>query len=104
MPIPTKSVEARLESALASAASGELAPNTLGKSGPTFSRIVLAAATEPTSQPARVKGTQGAGAALPSGVTIVGAASLGVEVLGSNTPSVQYAKVTPGLLVPEGLK
>jgi hypothetical protein len=61
----------------------------MGTSGPVFSRIVLAAATEPTSQPARVKGTHGTGATLPRGVTIVGAVSLDVAVLGSNTPSVQ---------------
>ena len=48
--------------AVASVASGELAPKTLGTSEPVFSRMVLAAATEPTSQPAGVKGTQGAGA------------------------------------------
>ena len=69
-----------------------------------FSRIVLAAATAPTSQPARVYATHGAGAIFPSGPTIVGAGSVGVAVVGSNTPSVQYANVTAGLEVPAGVK
>ena len=103
-PMPTKSVVARLGLAAASAASGEPGPNTFGTSGPTFSRIVLAAETDPTSQPARVNGTHGAGATLPSGPTIVGAGSLGVVVVGSNTPSVQYANVTAGFEVLFGLK
>ena len=86
------------------AASGEPGPNTFGTSGPVFSRIVLAAATAPTSQPARVNGTHGAGATLPSGATIVGAVSVGAAVVGSNTPSVQYANVTAGFEVPAGVK
>ena len=47
--------------------SGDPAPNTLGMSTAVFSSSSLAVATSPTSQPARVYGTQGAG------VTVSGA-------------------------------
>ena len=47
--------------------SGDPAPNTLGMSTAVFSSSWLAVATSPTSQPARVNGTQGAG------VTVSGA-------------------------------
>ena len=50
-----------------------------------FSRTVLAVATSPTSQPARVNGTHGAGAVRPSGVTMFGT----VGVLAADTGSVQ---------------
>ena len=49
----------------ASLASGECAPNTCGTSGRVFSSSVSAPATVPKLQPARVYGTQGAGAFLP---------------------------------------
>ena len=48
-------------SAASCCASGELGPNTLGMSTPVFSRTMLAVDTLPVSQPARVKGTHGAG-------------------------------------------
>src|SRR5947209_2391719 len=70
-PMPTKSVSARDGLLFASTDSGEPGPNTFGTSGPVFSRIVLAAAAEPTSQPALVYVTHGAGAILPAGVTMV---------------------------------
>ena len=42
-------------------ASGESGPNTFGMSTAVFSSSTFAVATAPTSQPARVYGTQGAG-------------------------------------------
>src|SRR5262249_55409599 len=87
-----------------SAASGEFAPNTLGTSGPVFSSTALAVATMPTSHPARVNATHGAGAFLPSAVSMLNVVSVGVVVLGSKIPSVQYANDTRGLLEPSGLK
>ena len=42
-------------------ASGEFGPNTLGMSTAVFSRSMLAVATSPVLQPARVKGAHGAG-------------------------------------------
>src|SRR5215469_661780 len=57
---------------LASLASGECWPKTSGTSGSVFSSSVFAPATVPKLQPARVYGTQGAGAILPLGPTIVG--------------------------------
>ena len=46
------------------ATSGDPAPNTFGMSKqPAFSSTMLAVETSPTSQPARVQGTHGAGVA-----------------------------------------
>jgi hypothetical protein len=87
----------------ASWASGEPGPNTFGTSTATFSRTMLADPITPTSHPARVKGTQGAGAFRPSGVTMFGEGSGGVGLVGSKMPSVQYANETPTELVPSGL-
>src|SRR4029077_4921792 len=42
-------------------ASGEFAPNTVGTSTAGFSSTMFAVEKSPTSQPARVNGTQGAG-------------------------------------------
>ena len=47
---------------------GELAPNASAMSGVVFSSSWFAVATSPTSQPARVNGTHGAGV-IVSGVT-----------------------------------
>ena len=57
-------------------ASGEPLPNTVATSMPVFSRTVLAVATWPTSQPARVYGTHGAGAILPFSLIISGVKSV----------------------------
>src|SRR5438876_557623 len=57
-------------------ASGEPGPKTVGTSMPVFSRTVLAVATAPTSQPARVYGTQGAGEIFPSSLIISGVKSV----------------------------
>src|SRR5438477_13219360 len=102
--MPTKSAKAWPGLDATSMAWGEFAPNTVGISVAMFSRMVLAVATAPTLQPARVKGTQGAGAFLPSAVSMLGRVSVGVDVVGSNSESVQYAKETPVLEVPSGLK
>src|SRR5918911_4050658 len=69
--IPTKSANACPGSDLTSAASGEVAPNTFGTSGPMFSSTVFAVATPPQLQPARVNGTHGAGALRPLFVTML---------------------------------
>ena len=83
----------------ASFASGEPTPKTDGMSMPVFSMIVFAIPTPPTSQPARVYGTHGAGAILPVLVD-----HLGREVglrrgwerrsAGSKSGAVQYANET----------
>src|SRR5262249_49825794 len=103
-PIPTKSANGWAGLDLTSAASGEFAPNTVATSMAVFSRIMLAPATTPTLQPARVYGTHGAGAIFPSSLIIVGVVSVGVVVLGSKSGAVQYANETPGFVVPFGLK
>src|SRR6476620_12249147 len=85
---PTKSVWAVARAAvlggaaadsIASVAGGDGLPKTLVMSPfgpvPVFSRTVFAVATAPKSQPARVYGTHGAGAFLPSGVTMFGTVS-----------------------------
>src|SRR5579859_100397 len=94
---PTKSVWARAftlgnvdrREASASACCGEGLPKTLVMSPfgrvLVFSSTVLAVATAPKSQPARVYGTQGAGAVVPDGVTMFGT----VGVLKAETGSVQ---------------
>jgi hypothetical protein len=63
--MPSKSATALSKFAMASAASGEFGPNTVLMSLPTFSSSMFAVENAPTSQPARVKGTQGAGWILP---------------------------------------
>ena len=57
-------------------ASGDPGPKNVGMSTPVFSRIVFAVATAPTSQPARVYGTHGAGAILPFSLIISGVRSV----------------------------
>ncbi len=104
MPIPTKSAKACLGFDTTSFASTEPTPNTVGISIAVFSRIVLAVATAPKLHPALVKGTQGAGAFFPEAVSMLNVVSVGVEVVGSKIGDVQYAKETPRLLVPFGLK
>ncbi len=54
-----------------------------------FSRTVFAVATWPTLQPARVNGTQGAGALWPSAVSMLKVLSVGVGLLKSYIGSVQ---------------
>src|SRR5258707_11931592 len=83
--IPTKSLVAWLELLAASIASGEPGPNTVVMSAPVFSSSRLAMETAPTLHPARVNGTHGAGAFLPSCVSIL---KVGSET--GLTKSVQY--------------
>src|SRR5947209_8832790 len=89
MPIPTKSAVARVGFALTSAACGEFGPKTVGISVAMFSSTVFAVPTAPTLQPARVNGTQGAGAFFPSAVSMLYVVSVPVSVAGSNKGSVQ---------------
>src|SRR5262249_9183779 len=107
MPRPTKSandwVPAAPPSPATSIASGEPEPNTVGMSMAVFSRTVLAVPIAPKSQPARVYGTHGAGATLPSSSIIVGLVSVVVPA-GSKRGAVQYAKDTPVRVVPSVLK
>src|SRR6266576_4663992 len=91
-------------------ASSEPLPNTVATSMPVFSRIVLAVATWPTSQPARVYGTHGAAAIFPFSLIISGVRSVwpaggnGGPGAGSNRGAVQYANETPVRVVPDGVK
>ena len=88
--MPTKSVKARFGFAWNSLYSGEGLPNTFGMSNELFSSTMLAVATAPTLQPARVNGTQGAGALLPSAVSMLYCVSVGEAGSdGSNSGSVQ---------------
>src|SRR2546423_134375 len=103
MPMPTKSAKAWPGFAVTSAASGDAGPNTVGMSMAVFSRTVFAVATAPTSHPARVYGTHGAGATLPFSLIIVGVVSVVVPA-GSKSGAVQYAKDTPVRVVPSVLK
>ena len=64
----------------ASMACGELGPNTLLMSLVTFSNSIFAIEKAPTSQPARVNGTQGAGAFLPRLSSISGSPSAKMSV------------------------
>src|SRR5260370_40670033 len=99
MPIPTKSavdcgadggvVVEFFSSSLTCFASMEVAPKTVGMSIAMFSRIVFAVATAPKLQPALVNGTQGAGAFLPSPVSMLGFVSVGALVVGSKIVEVQ---------------
>src|SRR5262249_57067320 len=102
--MPTESARPCRGFAVPPAAPTDPAPKTLGTSGPMFSSTAFAVDTMPTSQPARVKATHGAGAFLPSAVSMLNVASVGVVVEGSKMPSVQYANDTPGVVVPFGLK
>ena len=86
--MPTKSANAWFGWAVTSLASSEFAPNTVGISIAVFSRMVLAVATAPTLQPARVKGTHGAGAFFPSAVSMFGVVSVGAPE-GSKSGDVQ---------------
>ena len=71
-----------------------------------FSSTVFAVPITPTSQPARVNGTHGAGAILPFSLIISGVISPSVARRpgGSNSGAVQYANETPVRVVPSGLK
>src|SRR5436190_5097737 len=122
---PTKSVCARFASAkfrvaagfacsafeiVASATSGDPVPNTFVMSPagpvPVFSSTVLASATAPKSQPARVYGTHGAGAFFatpPSPLTMFGIGSVGVA-LTSSVRSVQYLNDDDELVEPSARK
>src|SRR5215471_2484802 len=81
MAIPRKSAFALSRSAglLASIPSGEVAPKTVLTSAGMLSNSILATEKAPTSQPARVKGTHGAGAVLPFSLTICGLPSPAVS-------------------------
>src|SRR4029077_17169507 len=68
--MPSKSAVARVRLVAASCPSGEFGPNTVLTSAGILSNSILAAEKPPTSQPARVKGTQGAGAILPFSLII----------------------------------
>src|SRR4029077_16687455 len=109
--MPTKSVWARSAAAVfalaaaaaaASAASGEPEPNTVGMSIEVFSSSMLAVPTPPTSHPARVNGTQGAGAFLPCAVSMLVVRSVPVALVGSNSGEVQEANEVAELLKPLG--
>src|ERR1700674_1263164 len=74
MAIPRKSALAlslRL-ALLASMPSGDAGPNTVFTSAGMLSNSMLATEKAPTSQPARVNRPHGAGAILPSSLTICG--------------------------------
>src|ERR1700742_1694859 len=80
---------------LASTPSGDVAPNTVFTSPGIVSNSILATENPPTSQPARVNGTQGAGAVVPSSLSISG--------LPSPPSAVQYRKELVKPIVPSGL-
>src|SRR6202023_2762637 len=61
-----------LSRALTATSWGEPAPNAVVTSLGTDSNSMLPTENAPTSQPARVNGTQGAGAVLPSSFVICG--------------------------------
>ena len=98
--MPTKSEVAWPGLAFASAACGEVAPNTVGMSMLVFSSSMFAVATPPTLQPARVNGTQGAGAFSPCAVSMLKVVSFPAAGVGSKSGAVQYANDTPTLLAP----
>src|SRR6266567_6586201 len=79
----------------------ELGPKMVGTSVLTFSISMLAVEIAPTSQPALVNGTHGAGATAPVGVTMVGVVSV---VWLAATGSVQYANELAELVLPSLLK
>src|SRR5262249_61185333 len=72
--MPRKSAFALSRSAglFASMPSGEPAPNTVLTSAGMLSNSIFATEKPPTSQPARVNGTHGAGAVLPFSLSICG--------------------------------
>lgn len=78
--MPTKSVWPSCGFATVSLHSGEPPPNTLVMSPvgavELFSSSMFAVPTPPTSQPARVNGTHGAGVVLPVSVIMFGSGSL----------------------------
>ena len=101
--IPTKSVSAFARAAVpdgaaleatASFHSGEPAPNASVMSPnvpvPVFSSSMFASEIAPKSQPARVKGTHGAGVVFCASVTMFGSGSR--VPVASSTRSVQYLK------------
>src|SRR5262249_47187443 len=75
--MPRKSAFALSRSAglFASMPSGEPAPNTVLTSAGMLSNSIFATEKPPTSQPARVNGTHGAGAVLPFSLSICGSPS-----------------------------
>ena len=85
MAMPTKSACALAGSAVASAASGEPAPNTCVMSDVVFSSSMFAVPTPPKSQPARVYAAQGAGVVFCPSLTMFGSGSFA-----GSTGSVQY--------------
>src|ERR1700730_13119256 len=102
MAIPSKSAIALVRLALASTAWGEVGPKTLLTSDVTFSSSILAIETAPKLQPARVKGTHGAGAFIPLAASMMGVVSVVVF-----RGSVQYVNEDEKLsknLLPPGLK
>ena len=80
MRMPSKSATALAWLLAASMACDELGPNTLLMSLVTFSNSIFAIEKAPTSQPARVNGTQGAGAFLPRLSSISGSPSAKMSV------------------------
>jgi len=102
--MPRKSVCAKAGLFCASNASGEFAPNTVIASSGRVSNSIFATENAPTSQSARVNGTQGAGWILPRWSIICGVKSIGVCPEKVATGSVQYAKEDMPFVVPSGLK
>src|SRR5579884_3196623 len=100
MAIPTKSAWAFVGLDFASCSSAEVAPKTVVISVPVFSRAVLPESTEPKLQPARVNGTQGAGAFWPLAVSMLYVVSSGEAFFVSFNGSVQYVNELAILLVP----
>src|SRR2546425_5456731 len=98
--MPTKSAVAWAGSAAASAASGEPGPKKVAMLL-TRSRTVLSSPIAPKLQPARVKGTHGAGAFLPSALSTSGCDEVVPSKL--TTRSVQYAKERARWLKPFGV-
>src|SRR6516164_9743723 len=74
MAMPSKSATALVNSdgLFASIPSGDVDPNTVLTSSGIRSNSMLAVENAPTSQPARVNATHGAGAVLPSSSAICG--------------------------------
>src|SRR5579862_6469711 len=86
-----------------SVASADGLPNTVLTSTPVLSSSRPLSENAPTSQPARVNGTHGAGWILPFWSTISGT-SIGLAVVPSLTRSVQYANELVKCGVPVGSK
>src|ERR1700730_6893202 len=98
MAMPRKSALALSRSPvlLASIPSGDAAPNTVLTSAGTLSNSILATENPPTSQPARVNGTQGGGGGLPCSLRLCG--------LPSPLSAFQYRKELLKPTLPSGLK